>query len=117
MLFSKVFWADALERAIRAGAWCLLGLLGADATVIDRALNWADMLTTAGYAALLSLLASVASNTLNPASASDSASLLPASVDPPQDKGSAAGEIVLAVTLAMIGSLLALWIWHDLIYG
>lgn len=108
MIFSRVFWLDAFERAIRAGAWTLLGLLGADATVIDRTLSWSDRLTTTGYAVLLSLLASLSSNVISPASAKDSASLLPADVDPPQEDGQVGLDTVLVAVAAAI-VVLALW--------
>lgn len=59
LMFAFSFAKAALERALRAAAWSLSSLLIADGTNLLNT-NWADRLSVAGMAGLLSLLASVA---------------------------------------------------------
>lgn len=71
-MFSKVFWRDAAERAIKTFAQTLAALLSATATPL-LAFDWPVLLGVAATAALLSLLTSVGSarttsETLTPAS-------------------------------------------------
>lgn len=81
-MFTKAFWADLIERAVRAAAWADLALLGADQTgAIHGPISWSAVGQVAGYAALASTLVSLAGSRLG---AKDSGSLLPADVDPPQ---------------------------------
>lgn len=57
-MFTVPFWIDALERAIRAAAWSLLGALGGTLVVTDKA-SWGTALIASGIAALSSILASI----------------------------------------------------------
>lgn len=57
-MFTIPFWIDALERAIRAAAWSLLGALGGTLVVTDKA-SWGTALIASGIAALSSILASI----------------------------------------------------------
>lgn len=57
-MFTVPFWIDALERAIRAAAWSLLGALGGTLVVTDKA-SWVTALIASGIAALSSILASI----------------------------------------------------------
>lgn len=57
-MFTVHFWVDALERAIRAAAWSLLGALGGTLIVTDKA-SWGTALIASGIAALSSVLASL----------------------------------------------------------
>lgn len=68
-MWTRAFWKGSSERALRAAAWTLTTTLGGPA--IGGALGvdvlhvgWRDALSFAVGAALLSLLASVAGNTL-----------------------------------------------------
>lgn len=66
---SKQFWKDAAERAVRTFAQALLGVFVAGVTVMS--VEWEGALATAGTAALVSVLMSVAaSGAKDPESAS-----------------------------------------------
>jgi hypothetical protein len=58
-MFTKTFWTQALERAVKTAAQALLLLWGADAgfNVVD--VNFAGAAGIAGGAALLSVLTSI----------------------------------------------------------
>ena len=92
-MLTKAFWVDALERAVRAGAWCLLSLLvhgaataGGDLSQIQinlLTLPWLTYLGIALGSMAASLLASLAGSQVG---AKGTASLLPASAaDVPAD--------------------------------
>lgn len=57
-MFTVIFWVSALERAIRAAAWSLLGALGGTLVVTDKA-SWTSALVASGIAAFSSILASI----------------------------------------------------------
>lgn len=57
-MFTKAFWVDALERAVRTGAQVLLGAITGTAAVSE--LDWAVVGITTGVAVLASLLMSLA---------------------------------------------------------
>jgi hypothetical protein len=59
-MFTMAFWKDAFERAIEIGAHALLGVLGANTTLLH--LNWAQALDVALGAMVASLLASLATH-------------------------------------------------------
>lgn len=59
-MFTAKFWKDAVERAVRAGAWAFLSALGLDAYGNDLDTTWQTRLTLAGGAAAFSLVASLA---------------------------------------------------------
>lgn len=80
MFTSKTFWVDAAERAVRTFAQALLAVLGAGFVVTDAA-QWTEALLAAAFAALLSVLTSVAGGTVGDP---NTGSLLPA--DPPKDE-------------------------------
>lgn len=74
-MFNKLFWQDALERALKAFAQTLLAVIGAAGTTNVVAFDWPTLLLTAVGAALISLLTSLVSGaatrnepTLSPAS-------------------------------------------------
>ncbi len=55
---TREFWADAGERAVRTIAQALLALLGTDALGIVG-LDWAQMLSVAAGAGLMSVLTAI----------------------------------------------------------
>lgn len=72
-MWTRRFWLDAGERALRTAAQTALGVLGADGTGLVTA-GPAAVGTAAGLAALVSVLMSLVGSAT---SASDTASLLP----------------------------------------
>jgi hypothetical protein len=75
-MFTRKFWEDAAERAIRAGAWAALSFLGVASQVNALTVDWA---TTGGMFArglLLSLLGSLVGSKVGDP---DTAALLPSS--------------------------------------
>lgn len=64
-MWTKRFWAQALERCIKTFAQTLLATLGAAAAL--ESVDWTLALTGAGLAALLSVLTSVGSLVASPA--------------------------------------------------
>lgn len=60
-LDNKLFWVDALERAIKTVAQTIVALLTADGVFGLFSVNWTDILSVAGLAGLISVLTSVAS--------------------------------------------------------
>lgn len=60
-MFSKLFWKDAAERAIKTFVQSLLAVIGAAGVTSVVAFDWPTLLLTAATAALISLLTSVAS--------------------------------------------------------
>ena len=59
-MWTKRFWLDALERAIKTGAQVLLGVISG-LTAIDE-LDWAAVGITVGVAVAASLLTSIISS-------------------------------------------------------
>ncbi|MGQ0719650.1 MAG: holin [Pseudonocardiales bacterium] len=79
-MFTYRFWQLASERAVKTFAQSLLAILSATGVGLLTA-PWSTALSTAGMAALLSVLTSMAST---PVGESDSPSLLPpAPASPP----------------------------------
>ena len=58
-LVSKLFWYDALERAIKTFAQTLVALLGAGAIDVLQ-VDWGQRLSVSAGAALVSVLTSIA---------------------------------------------------------
>ena len=58
-MFTKQFWKDTAERAVRTFAQTLIGALGAGFVVTDIA-QWKAALIASGFAAVLSVLMSLA---------------------------------------------------------
>lgn len=58
-VFSKAFWADAAERAVKTAAQSGIAVFVADVTVIS--VDWAGAGAVIGTATLVSLLTSIAS--------------------------------------------------------
>lgn len=58
-LFTKAFWADASERAIKTAAQSGIAVFVADVTVIS--VDWAGAGAIVGTATVVSLLTSIAS--------------------------------------------------------
>jgi hypothetical protein len=82
-MFTRNFWADLIERAVRASAWAVTALLGVDGSgAIHGPISWSAVGQVAGYAAGASVLVSLVGSQVG---AKDSGSLLPADVDPPQE--------------------------------
>lgn len=74
-MFSKLFWKDALERAVKTFVQALLAVIAAAGTTSIVSFDWPTLLLTAVTAAVISLLTSIASvavtndvNTVSPAS-------------------------------------------------
>lgn len=82
-MWTRQFWADLLERSIRATVWSLLATFGANATGTLSGVDWAGALNVAGFAFVLASLASLVGAKTG---AKDSASFLPAKLDPPKPK-------------------------------
>jgi hypothetical protein len=69
-MFTRAFWSDAAERAIKTFAQTLLATFGAGALDVLHA-DWGNALALGGGAAVLSVLTSVVSSTVHdPESAS-----------------------------------------------
>lgn len=73
-MFTRLFWKDASERAIKTFAQTLVALIATAATTSIVAFNWPALLGIGATAAVVSILTSVASagtsnNTVSPASA------------------------------------------------
>lgn len=71
-LTTKLFWADALERSIKTFAQAAVALLTAGAAGL-LAVDWVQLLSVSGLAAVVSILTSIASGQVGD---SDSASLV-----------------------------------------
>lgn len=106
-MLTASFAKATFERAFKAFASTLLAFLPASGLGAVPALNWGDMLTLAGYAALGSVLLSVVSAPIGgtgPSLANEA--IVPPAVDP-ADKGATATELCLAV-IALSVAVLAL---------
>jgi Putative lactococcus lactis phage r1t holin len=64
-VFSKTFWASALERAVKTFAQSLIAVLGFSGAGLLSS-HWTDGVGMAGAAALLSLLTSIGSAAWGP---------------------------------------------------
>lgn len=64
-MWSKIFWKDAVERLVKTAAQAEAAYLVAAGTGL-LTVNWWASLSTAGMAAVLSLLTSLGSNVVNP---------------------------------------------------
>lgn len=63
-MWKKKFWADALERAIKTFAQTAVSVLSVKGLgLLD--VQWQGLLSAAGLAALVSILSSIASYTMN----------------------------------------------------
>lgn len=76
-MFTIAFWQDAAERAVKTFAQALVAVLSASGLGLLNA-PWLTALSTAGMAALLSVLTSVASA---PLGRRGTASVLPAATN------------------------------------
>lgn len=69
--FSRAFWYDALERAIKTGAQVLVALIGTGSLGILQ-VDWLNTLSVTALAVIVSVLTSIASagtaDTVSPAS-------------------------------------------------
>ena len=68
-MFTKKFWKDAGERAVKTGAQSAVSVLGANATGLLDA-DWLTVASVAGLAAVVSLLTSIGSGAVTDGSAS-----------------------------------------------
>lgn len=65
-MFTRTFWIDAGERAIRTFAQTAGGLLTASATgILD--VDWVSVMSVSALAMVISLLTSLSAGTVNPA--------------------------------------------------
>ena len=103
-LLTKSFIVASFERAAKSFAGALLAFLPATGTDALPNLNWGDMLTLAGYAALASVLFSIVSSGVGgtgPSLANEVIS--PPAVDPgPQDDGITIPELCLIVVAVCV---------------
>lgn len=71
-MFNRLFWRDAIERAIATAAQSTLAVLGADVIDVIGDVDWKGALSVAAGGALLSILKALAAakvaNTISPAS-------------------------------------------------
>ena len=84
-LLTKSFIVASFERAAKSFAGALLAFLPATGTNALPDLNWGDMLTLAGYAALASVLFSIVSSGVGgtgPSLANESSHPPPSTPDP-----------------------------------
>jgi hypothetical protein len=105
-MWSRKFWLDLAERSLKAGAWALLGTLGAGATGTLTGVDWLGALNVAGYALVIAVLANLLGTKVVGLGASNSASFLPEKNDPPaprkrRDKGHA-DLVTVAVVLLIV---------------
>lgn len=82
-MWSRKFWADLAERSIKAALWALFGTLGANATGTLTGVDWRGALNVAGYALVIAVIANILGTKVAGLGASNSASFLPESIDPP----------------------------------
>lgn len=80
-MWTKRFWLDAVERAIRTAAQVLLVGWPASNAILDGGVNWELLAWTAGGAAATSILMSIVGTKTGD---STSASLVPASATSPE---------------------------------
>lgn len=64
-LTSKSFWVAAAERAAKTASQVAVSILALDTTGMVHA-NWLSLVSTAGLAALVSVLTSVGSGAVSP---------------------------------------------------
>jgi r1t holin len=70
-LFTRDFWARTFTQAVHASAGAAVGILGSEGVQTLHSLPWQAVLTAAGFGAVMSVLASLASQaTPNTATAS-----------------------------------------------
>ena len=79
-MFSKAFWKDAAERAIRTAAQTLIAVWPVSAAVINET-DWSLIVWTVVGATVLSLLTSLVGSQVGNR---DSAALVAAAPEPPQ---------------------------------
>jgi hypothetical protein len=85
-VFTKAWLFDALERAVKTALQVVVVLLGQDKVFDVFEVDWAEILGTAGGAALLSLVTSVLStNFAGMSPASIVSTPPPAPPDPPKE--------------------------------
>lgn len=81
-MWSRQFWADLVERSVKAAIWSVLGTLGANATGTLTGVDWLSVLNVAGYTLVIAGLANLVGTKVVGLGANDSASFLPESLDP-----------------------------------
>ena len=103
-LWTGRFWLAALERALKTYAQALVAMIGANAVAITD-LDWPQLLSVSGTAALVSLLTSVASVGIgNPGpSLADETTDVPVLTGPDRATAAHAGEPVDPPNLDDIG--------------
>ncbi|MBM7280376.1 holin [Gordonia rubripertincta] len=77
-MFTKLFWADAVERAVKTAAQSAIGVFVADTTILS--LDWEQAGGIVGTAALVSVLTSIASKQIG---TPGTASAVPTPTEPP----------------------------------
>ena len=108
VIFTRSFWTAAIERAAKSFAGTLAAFLPAAGLGAVPELNWGDMLVLSGYAALASVLLSVASAGVGSAGPSLANEVIsPPAVDPGED-GMVASELALIVCAVCLVILVVL---------
>lgn len=59
-MFTKMFWSDAVERAVKTVAQTMVAMLTAGATGL-LTVDWVNLFSVAGLAGLVSVLTSIGS--------------------------------------------------------
>jgi len=101
VIFTHSFMLATLERAIKTFAQALLAFIPAAGTGAIPDLNWGDMLTLSGYAALASVLFSIGSSGVGgPGPSLANEVISPPAVDP--EHGYSIIELAVGVLVLVI---------------
>lgn len=108
-MWSKKFWLEALERAVKTFAQTLVGLIIGDAAIDHVYATITAKLGMAGMAAGVSLLTSIAGTQVG---ANNSPAWLPESEDPPapRKRGDAGAVGIEGIFVILIVLALAVWL-------
>ncbi len=98
-IFTKCFWLDAFERAVKTFAQTLLGIIGVSSFTPLNA-KWGEVLIGSGFAAGISVLTSIVSANLVSRSLSP-ASVVPTESGPREDRDRGQAPLMWLVYLVV----------------